>query len=177
VDIGDAAEALTLLFGDAALRRRMGEAAQARARSIFDWRVVIPQYQALWAELERRRRAAPPQPPRLAGDNPWRLDPFRMFAAYPTAALASEDVVWLARAFAEGEAAELMGRASVRYAAGRLPTEAEALALLEALAAGPLPVSTLLAPVAPERRAIVERGLVWLAKYGFLRLRPAPIRT
>lgn len=177
VDIGDAAEALTLLFSDPDLRRRMGEAGRERARTVFDWRHIIPQYQALWAELERRRRAAPPQPARLAGDNPWRLDPFRMFAAYPTAALAAEDVVFLAQPLGPLDAIERLGRPDVRFGGSRLPTEAEALSLLEALAAGPKTVSALLAPVPAERRAIVERGLLWLAKYGFLRLSPAPART
>ena len=41
----------------------------------------------------------------------------------------------------------------------------------------PRTVADLLAPVLPARRAVAERGLVWLAKYGFLRLRPAAVRT
>jgi glycosyltransferase involved in cell wall biosynthesis len=72
------------------LRRRMGEAGRARARSEFDWPVVFAKYQALWAELDARRRAALADPaqrawiqaaPRAA---PGRLDPFRAFGHYPT---------------------------------------------------------------------------------------------
>jgi len=167
VDVAAAAEALTTLFADASLRARMGAAGQARAREAFDWRVVIPQYQALWAELERRRAAAPAQP---GLENPYRPDPFRMFGAYPTAALAAADMVALARPFAEGEAALLMELPSVRNAAARLPAIAEAEAILAALAGGPRPVSALLAETPPERRPFVERGILWLAKFGFVRL-------
>jgi len=167
VDVAAAAEALTTLFADASLRARMGAAGQARAREAFDWRVVIPQYQALWAELERRRAAAPAQP---GLENPYRPDPFRMFGAYPTAALAAADMVALARPFAEGQAALLMELPSVRNAAARLPAIAEAEAILAALAGGPRPVSDLLAETPPERRPFVERGILWLAKFGFVRL-------
>src|SRR5581483_3136841 len=44
------------LIEDAALRRRMGDAARQRAVAAFDWRVVIAQYQALWAELADLRK-------------------------------------------------------------------------------------------------------------------------
>lgn len=174
VDVGEAADALTALFSDPDLRRRMGASAQARARETFDWRAVIPQYQALWAELARRRQAAPLQP---ALENPYRLDPFRMFGAYPTTALSNDDFVALDRPFVEGEAIERMGRASVRNSAARLPSETEAEALLALLAGGPQSVGALLARTPPERRPFIERGILWLAKFDFVRLRGASTRN
>jgi hypothetical protein len=174
VDVAEAADALATLFANADLRRRMGQAGQARAREVFDWRVVIPQYQALWAELGRRRQAAPEQ----AGlENPYRPDPFRMFQAYPTAALGAEDTISLARALSAGEAADLLERPSVGRDAARLPSITEAEAILAALAAGPRTVGALLAEIAPERRPFVERGMLWLAKFGLVRLRGGTSRT
>jgi glycosyltransferase involved in cell wall biosynthesis len=177
VDIPDAAEALVTLFADADLRRRMGAAAQARARSVFDWRVVIPQYQALWAELGRRRRAAPAQPPRLGGENPWRLDPFRMFAAYPTAALAPDDLISLPHPLTADEAVERIGRAAVGSRAARLPTNAEVQRMVAMLAEGPRTVEGLLLDVPPHRRPFIERGVIWLAKFGLVRLSGARSRN
>lgn len=174
VDVGDAAQALTTLFADPDLRQRMGRAAQIRAREVFDWRAVIPQYQALWDELGRRRRAAPAQP---GLENPYRPDPFRMFAGYPTAVLGADDRVALARPFAPGQAAERMQRAFVRADAARLPDIPEAVAILERLAAGPRTVAALLSETPPERRPFVERGIVWLAKFGFVRLSDPTSRT
>jgi len=167
VDIGETAEALAALFSDPDLRRRMGAAGQARAREVFDWRVIVPQYQALWAELERRRRAAATQPPQ---DNPYRLDPFRMFADYPTEALRPEEPVELARAFAPEEALALLADPSVRLLGARLPSDEEALAILTKLSAGRRTVGAILAETAPERRPFIERGVLWLAKFGFVRL-------
>src|SRR5262249_35104913 len=148
VDVGEAAEALVSLFADPDLRARMGAAGAVRAREVFDWRVVVPQYQALWAELGRRRMAAPPQPPRLAGSDPWRMDPFTMFAAYPTAALALEDVAALARPLADGEAADILARALLPAAAPHLPTQEEAMAVLAMLGVGPRAVAEITAQFA-----------------------------
>jgi glycosyltransferase involved in cell wall biosynthesis len=171
VDVEAAAEALAALFKDPELRARMGRAAQARAAGVYDWRVVIGQYQALWAELERRRRAAPPQGPRSAGENPWRLDPFTMFASYPTAALTHADTVRTPRRFAEGELAEVLARASVRDGGRRLPTLAEAHEIVAALSPDyEIEVGALVAIFPPERRPFIERGLVWLAKFGLVKL-------
>lgn len=95
VDIGAAADAVTALVTDEALRRRMGEAGRARARGVFDWAVIYRQYQELWGELNSRRLAA-------AGDEQQqmraqtlqraaaaRMDPFEAFEHYPTELLKS----------------------------------------------------------------------------------------
>jgi len=174
VDIAETAEALVALFSDDDLRRRMGQAAQAGVREAFDWRVVIPQYQALWAELHRRRLAAPEQ---AALENPYRPDPFRMFAGYPTAALSAADTVALSRPFAPDEVAAVLGHRSAHNDGARLPGLHEALALLEGLVAGPRTVESLLAEIRPERRPFVERGIVWLAKFDLVRLRGKTPRT
>lgn len=171
VDVDAASEALLALLANPDLRQRMGAAAQARCFSEFDWRVVIGHYQELWAELERRRRAAPPQGPRAATENPWALDPFTMFASYPTGALTHADIVRPAREFAPGELTDLLARASVRDGGARLPTLAEAHAVIHALAiGGEIEVGALVATFPPERRPFVERGLVWLAKFGLVKL-------
>jgi len=167
-DVAETAEALATLFADPELRARMGAAGRARAREVFDWRVIIPQYQALWAELARRRAAAPEQPP---ADNPYRPDPFRMFAAYPTAALTTAAEVTLGRPLSEDEASELLTRAHMRNPAARLPSVAEAVTLVAVVAEHPRTVGAILAQTPPERRPFIERGLLWLAKFGFLRLR------
>jgi hypothetical protein len=94
VDYKEAVGAITALVMYPDLRRRMGEQARARAKAVFDWAAIVPQYQALWAEQDARRRAAPPVP--RSPDNPFRPDPFRLFAAYPTRNLELDDQLALA---------------------------------------------------------------------------------
>jgi glycosyltransferase involved in cell wall biosynthesis len=50
VDVRAMTAALVALGGNADLRAQMGRAAQARARAVYDWSVIVPQMQALWAE-------------------------------------------------------------------------------------------------------------------------------
>lgn len=170
VDVEGAARSLAALFSNPDLRARMGEAAAERARTLFDWRVIIPQYQALWSELARRRQAAPPQTPGLQAESPWNLDPFRMFAAYPSHTLAQTDTVQLTRAFAPAELAAIMAAPSVRGAEALLPSLVETEALIAALSQDrPAAVGVLLAKFPPQQRPFLERGLVWLAKYGVVR--------
>lgn len=88
VDLRALTAALVALGSDAGLRARMAAAGRARARALYDWSVVIPQYQALWGEqaamLARARETSAAPPP---------LDPLRLppapspgvfFAAYPS---------------------------------------------------------------------------------------------
>ena len=68
------------------LRRRMGLAGQKRAQSLFDWPVILRDYQKFWTELAaRRQRAVIAGAPRPASQ----LDPGRLFATYPTQTINS----------------------------------------------------------------------------------------
>lgn len=175
VDLEQAGEALAALLKTPELRGKMGAAAQARAQAVFDWKAIVPQYQALWAELARRRQAAPPQPPRSGGENPWGLDPFHMFAAYATHALGPADTVQLTRAYPPADLAALMAAPAVRRADPRLPTLDQTKALVAALSQDrPAAVGPVLAAFPAEQRPTLERGLVWLAKYGLLRIAGRP---
>lgn len=168
VDIGAAARAFAALFDSPDLRRRMGAAGQARARSVYDWAAIIPRYEALWDELAAIRARAGGVPPA-----PWpaRLDPFAGFATYPTAtlspgtrfALTDSDV-----AVAKLRMRAMAGLDMVGYAANVLPTLAEAEALIDACASGPCTAADMVAGIVPERRAFVFRGIAWLTKQGVI---------
>ena len=182
VDIEACAEACLRLIEDAALRRRMGDAGQRRAREAFDWSVIVPAYQALWAELAAIRQggsqtpeAAPETMPVRpdAPHNPWRLDPFDQFAGYPALRLTPDFRIRLA---ADGMAALDLAYASPNtgFAALALPTAEEAATLCRLLAeSGEMRVLDLLMRLPAERRPLLFRGLAWLAKYGVVILRPA----
>lgn len=90
LDVGALAAALGTLATDPDLRARMGQAGQARARALYDWRAVIPQIQALWAEqsamlAHARSRDAAALGPRPMSHVPVLPASDQMFAAYPTA--------------------------------------------------------------------------------------------
>jgi glycosyltransferase involved in cell wall biosynthesis len=173
VDIGEAAQALSELIDNPDLRSRMGAAAQARARQDFDWKAIIPRYEALWAELNARRLAAPPEPPQIRNreGNPWLPDPFRMFASYPTEWLTDTTMLAPAAGMNRVEAQELMKTALVRMNPGHLPKTEEVERVIDILAERrQCTVAELVARFDTGRRAHMERGLVWMAKYGMLQI-------
>lgn len=69
-----------------------------------------------------------------------------------------------------------LNRPDVRSEAARLPTDGEVAALVSRLTNGPRSVMALVTEIPADRRPFVERGLVWLAKFGVLRLGVGPPR-
>lgn len=67
------------------LRKRMGAAAAARARNLYDWAQIIPQMQDLWAEQDAIRRAGASQAKRYDADGlPVAPSPTALFGGYPS---------------------------------------------------------------------------------------------
>ncbi|RKQ73888.1 glycosyltransferase family 4 protein [Oceanibaculum indicum] len=168
-DVDACAEACVKLAEDAGLRQRMGDSGRTRARDLYDWQVIVKAYQALWAELAERRNRAPELVP-LTGDvaDPWRIDPFQQFAAYPSRALRADCRV---RLTSEGlwdlEAA--YASPHIKYAAQSLPTVEEARSLCRRLTEVPeWRAEDLVRHLPPDRQPIAFRGLAWLAKYGIV---------
>jgi hypothetical protein len=109
IDLPAYTAALLTLARRPNLRRRMGQAGRKHVLAHFDWAAVIPQYLALAAELAERRKGAVPTTPRLASGpiNPIEVDPFDLYAAYPTATLTPDTLVTAARALSALDLAAL----------------------------------------------------------------------
>jgi starch synthase len=110
VDLQAVTERLTALVSDPALRRRLGDAGRARARSHYDWATVYRAYEDLWRELGQIRAARAGDPALRAGQAPrqapTRMDPFLAFAHYPTWSITPAT---LARAVPGADAARYTG--------------------------------------------------------------------
>lgn len=180
VDVGALAAALVTLASDADLRARMGQAAQARARALFDWRTVIPQIQALWGEqaaMLAHARARPAIPPPAGGMrmNPALLPvgpaPDQMFASYPSHWPASD------RRFAPVPTAtrpSISATFALRdYSHSRrlIDTPERIAQVLSAYAPGATQTEAATATGLPF--ASVARITLWLLKYHFLQETPA----
>jgi glycosyltransferase involved in cell wall biosynthesis len=172
VDVAAAAEAYTALVGDAALRKRMGAAARARAKANYDWRVVVAAYRALWDELAARRAKDAETGPRPGGApvQPLRDDPFSVFAGYASAAILPGTMVAAAPG-AEAEIVHVRAAAMNDFAADFLAPAAEIDRLLARISAeGPISVAALYGGASDDERARIARSLAWLGKMGLVRL-------
>lgn len=171
VDVAQTAQAFIQLFSSPTLRQRMGASGKQRAQTVYDWACIIPQYEALWAQLKEIRHRQAPSLPALAHPWPARMDPFHAFATYPSGTLHLDTVVGLA----DTELATALHRITqyrqltmVAVAKAVLPDDSEWRLLLETLALGPQTPQALIQLIAPKRQAFVFRGLVWLLKMGVI---------
>lgn len=173
VEVAPMAEAFKKLGADPELRRRMGEAGQARVRELYDWSAIIPQYEALWGELAARRakdkESAPPKSGRPAV--PVAPDPFALFAHYPTNALRQKTRVVLALVGEPERIKTLVGFKMNTLAGELMPPAETAQAMLSKLAqSGAATAIELIDLAPPGERHAAERAIIWLAKLGIVRL-------
>jgi glycosyltransferase involved in cell wall biosynthesis len=171
IDYSIATESISALILNPDLRRALGAQAKAQARRVFDWSAIIPQYQALWAEQNARRKAAPPQGPIL--HNPFRPDPFSLFSAYPSQHLAYDWRVTLSPGITWPDAKELLSGPLAAYSSVGRPSLEEVEQVIAWLATRPgAKVGDLIEIIPEARRSTVARGMLWIARYGVVVLQP-----
>ena len=169
VDVPAAARAFDQLLGDAALRRRMGEAGRARAREVYDWRHIMGQYRALWAQLgEQRRHGDDFHGPMPLSQAPDRLDPFELFAGYPTHALTEDSAVRL-QVPLDRDTYERVQRMGVhRFASQVILSFDEVQPLLQRWPVGQSrTVRELIEGTSGEQRTRLHRAVLWFMKVGW----------
>lgn len=175
MDIGAAADAYHRLAEDAGLRRQMGEAARARARRMYDWAAVIPQYLALWQEQARIRTKAKEFAPLIRGRQPapTRPDPFMLFADYPTQRLEPGQRVSLVPGASLDRLRELAAIPGTVARGSLLPSLNGFAIMLERLAQGSMTAAELGGTLPPDQRPRAGAGMVWMMKLGLINIAPA----
>ncbi|MGE4219809.1 MAG: glycosyltransferase family 4 protein [Alphaproteobacteria bacterium] len=173
VDVEAMAAHLALLVRDAGLRRRLGEAGRQRVAEFYDWPRVIAAYEALFTELAGIRATAPLSPAGTPQPAPY-PDPYAMFAAFPSRALAAADRLHAAPDAVAG-LAKLLRHPVCMAAPWALLPPATLAPLIGRIATAPgLSVAALadgiaIDPAGPQGTAL-RRTLAWLAKLGALRI-------
>ena len=173
LDVARFAAAVRALMDDPALCQRLGAAGRAKVMAQFDWAAVIPQMQALFAELDARRRAADPArfPPLNPSHLPVAPSPMVMFRSFPSAQLRSAQIFrWTgANSLPVDRALGLRNYAATR----RIFEPAEAItAVANALSARGSADADSLASATGLARRRVERCLLWLLKYDYAERMP-----
>lgn len=168
VDVDQAGKAFATLAADPALRRRMGAAGEKRARQTYDWRHVIAAYRDLLSELGRIRMSGRERAPRkgVAAHQPARMDPFQLFASYPSATLGGTT-----RLVATGPISRIAdipgGRDMAAIMRNALPPDAMLDAIV-AKAAQPITLAELFTAFPGEDRRRLANTIAFLIKMGLL---------
>lgn len=175
VDVLAATDAFIKLVKSPILRQSMGEAGQKRVKAMYDWRILIPQYEALWAEQSRIRIAASVKKGKLAHPWPARMDPFFAFSEYPSQVLTAVTKFSLVDEDRNGAFTRIMAYrqlAMVGYAKIILPSDAEIQSVLSKASSTPTSALELTADIKPLRRPLVLRSFAWMIKLGIFSCHP-----
>ena len=182
VDIEAAALAFEKLFVSKELRENMGAEGRARAQQVYDWRVIIAQYEGLWAEQQRLRLAEQEASRPVNSDKvnllntalwPARLDPFYAFGSYSTFTYSDNDLIRLVHSDVN-LTLSIMNTYSklkmINYANYVLPPIDLANKIIMIMSSQPLTVEKLLNQFNTENKQQINRHLYWLIKYGILKI-------
>ena len=175
VDVQAAANALVSLFESSELRQKMGASARERARSVYDWKTIIGQYEALWGNLNELRAMKSNGINSLTHPWPARMDPFFAFANYPTQTLTLDTYLRLNSSDINHILNDMKNYRQldmVKFAQMLLPTKEELKIVLEKAVKYPqgAKAKDVISEIADTRKPYVLRSLVWLVKLGVLRV-------
>lgn len=135
VDLAALFEATTALVADAEKRRSFGEAGRRIAREEFDWAVIMQRYLAFWGELGQIRAAARPDDPRCQPRaSAGRLDPYRVFANYPTCQIGPDTL--LRQRAGRGDFRQLLAHRLFAVGRDTLPPDESLAAIVSAFGSG-----------------------------------------
>jgi len=172
VDVEACAAAIARLAVDPVLRRRLGESGRRRVLECFDWRCVLPQYQAVWTEQRGRlalsRVSARPE----SLSEPGMPNPLQMFAHYPSASLTTQSRLHRLTAAGPGPRA-LRELAMWQFADGWLPDASAVTHAWEALSTDETRAQTIeqWARLLGLEDVQAERLAAWMAKVGLIAIR------
>lgn len=176
VDIDATAQAFIQLFSSDQLRQTMGEEGRKRAIQEFDWKVIIPRYENLWAELNQLRNVEVDKTNSIINKTaswPARMDPFESFASYPSFIATEKTRFKLAdenQHIAFDRYKSFLNLAMVNYAKYLFPAHDEISKILSNLTSGSKSMAEVAALFSNDRQAWIARSLIWLLKIGVLKL-------
>jgi len=167
VDVDKAAQAFATLAADPALRQRMGAAGRVRALATYDWPRVIAAYRGLLDQLAAIRGQGRERAGRSIAltNQPTRMDPFKLFAAYPTMMLSGATRLVAGQTRRIGDIPGGIERAAIVHYG--LP----AVSILDAMvekAAQPIELADLVGAFPGQDRRMMTSAAAFLLKMGML---------
>ncbi|HEY9683939.1 MAG TPA: glycosyltransferase family 4 protein [Oculatellaceae cyanobacterium] len=172
VDVRDCADAFAKLALDESLRKQMGTAGKEKVQATFDWKVIIPQYQNLWAELAKLRQSKTGRVERKANAsaNPLRSDPNFLFASYPTHTLSPGTIVSKDENCSRDRMQLMRAIPMANIASGSLLDTNELFELLDKITTNGISVDQLCSKTPAARGRHLLLSILWLAKMGLIHL-------
>jgi alpha-maltose-1-phosphate synthase len=170
VDIAHCAIRIAALAANPDLRRDLGHRGRVRIERDYDWSKILPRYEALWNELaaiRARADGAGSRPPAQVGQT----DPFVAFGHFATARLTADSTVSCPDAAAQNRLADIRANPSHTVLLPLLVTTTDMIGILDFLRdRRTATVAQIEAKFAYLRREKIALSLLWMAKFGVLRI-------
>ncbi len=175
VDVPQCELAFEALFNSPKLRHKMGQSGQLRAKEIYDWPVVIAQYQKLWRQLGELRKASADH-----GDlkiaRPSRPCPFSLYQSYPSITITLKTFVQINNPVSAEQLNNRLNLSIISFAKAVLPSEADCQLILDKLKSmqGSIQVHQLAVIVGCsdlQKQTSLILILAWLHKQGWICLK------
>jgi starch synthase len=169
-DIADCAGRIAALAANPDLRRGLGHSARLRVERDYAWEKILQRYEALWDELAAiRARAGQPgnRPPAQIGQT----DPFTAFGHFATTRLAAATKVTCVDATAQDRLLDIRATPSHTVLLPLIATTSDMTGILAyVLEVDSATVAQIETRFAHLRREKIGLSLLWLAKFGVVRL-------
>lgn len=167
VDMQQVVGAIVSLATSADLRKRLGTAARETILTSFDWRTIMPRYQALWQEQADRLERSRHDERRLKVVE---LDPTAIFAGFPSKRLSMDRVLQSGPMFSQWEG--LVREPGIVINASTLTGRSEYLTLRNLFTQkNEWSVREVTEQFREGSRPAVYRSLAWSVKIGLLQLK------
>jgi len=168
VDIEAAVEAFCKLVESAELREKMGKAGEKRAKEIYDWEVVMPQYKELWKKLAEIRESHKGKVREYVSS---KVDPFKIFEDFGSVAISEDTILKLA---SDPEKSyeiikEYKNHNANKFANSILPTDDEFFSMICGMREETKASESVMS-LDKHRQAIAYRALNWLLKMGIIKI-------
>ena len=170
VDIEATVESLIRLIENENLRKEMGAAGRLRARSLYDWAKIIPQYEDLWGRLATARQLAGKVSIRAT---PTRLDPYYAFSHYATDIINIDSEIELTEQDIDlvYERLDLfLSLEMIKFGDKVLPSRQTLRQIISEIALKPTGEEGLFGGHDKQKQLIMTRALGFLHKLGLVRL-------
>ena len=172
VDVKVATDAFIRLLDSPDLVREMGESGRKRAVDLYDWRVIIAEYENLWSHLKNIRETHAKELKHLSFPWPARMDPFYSFSHYSTNTLSTESLLCLVDTDIDVSFKKIDSYCQldmVNFANDVLPSYDEIHQVLNSVRSGPISTLKLISQFPKTRQPFLFRSLNWFLKMGVLR--------
>ena len=171
VDVSLCAARIATIAANPDLRRKMASQGRTRIEQCYDWAQIIAQYEDLWRELAAIRASHGEAPVPRSSARPGQVDPFAAFGHFATGAIGPESRVSCLGGDARHRVLAIHANPSHTMLLPMLPPMQDMLGLVEfATERRNASVAEIQAAFRGVRVEKVELALLWLAKFGILKI-------